>query len=105
PIVLIPPPASPERLLLIVLLTTFSVQGVLNPSGFSMEMAPPAACAVLPERIMLSRVRLALKLSRMAPPTTSAGLLPEATGPLPSVNLGENAYPPVMVKPWTVAVK
>src|SRR5262249_9862058 len=43
-------------------------------------------------------VRLALKLSRMAPPLTSVGLLPEPGAPLPSVNAGENARPPVIGK-------
>ena len=74
---LIPPPASPERLLLIVLFSTFSVQGVLK-SGFSIVMAPPAACEMLPEMFMFWRVRLALKLSRMAPPDYVRGIIARA---------------------------
>src|SRR5271154_2715045 len=103
PWVLIPPPAAPDLLLLTVLFTTLSVQGVLK-SGFSIVMAPPAAWEILPETFMFSRVKLALKLSSMAPPDTSAGLLPEPTLPLPSVKFGEKAKPSVIVNPSMVTV-
>ena len=81
-----PPPASPARLLLMVLLLTVSVQGVLA-GAFSIDTPPPSALAVLLVTTMLFRVRLALPWSRMPPP------LPGAASP-------RRRRPPfVMVKP------
>src|SRR5262249_13420950 len=58
PTVLMPPPASPAWLLLIVLLLTVSVQGALT--SLSIATPAPAPALTLLVRTMLVRVRLAL---------------------------------------------
>src|SRR5207244_1268854 len=62
PSVSMPPPASPARLLLMVVLLRVRVQGVLTT--FSIETPPPSWVAVLRVTTMLVKVRLARPWSR-----------------------------------------
>src|SRR5260370_136169 len=66
PSVSMPPPASPEWLLLIVLLFTVSVQLLLTV--FAITTPPPSAFDTLLVMTILVSVRLVLPWSRMPPP-------------------------------------
>ncbi len=92
PSVSTPPPASPARLSVIVLLLIVSAHLVLTV--FSMETPPPSAVAALSVRTMLFSVRSTGPTSRMPPP------LPNGPSALPPV--ASNARPFSMVKPCIV---